>query len=139
MAMKVCKDCGTQVSKSAKTCPKCGKKLKHTTLGVILGIIILFIGIGSLAGDATNTLDNTPTGTIETITVVSRKNYDKIKEGMSEAQVQEMLGEPSSITESETPGVGKMILKHYQEGFSLKAIDIYFLDGKVYMKNWTEL
>ena len=25
MSMRVCKDCGTEVSKSAKTCPKCGK------------------------------------------------------------------------------------------------------------------
>ena len=32
MSMKVCKDCGTEVSKSANVCPKCGKKLKHTAV-----------------------------------------------------------------------------------------------------------
>lgn len=36
-------------------------------------------------------------------------------------------------------GIGTLKLKHYQEPLTFKAIDIYFLDGKVYMKNWTEL
>lgn len=42
--MKVCKDCGKEVSKSAKTCPNCGKKLKKPiVLFIILGIIALAI------------------------------------------------------------------------------------------------
>ena len=49
MAMKVCKDCGTEVSKSAKVCPKCGKKLKNTVLRTILGILVIVIGIGAIA------------------------------------------------------------------------------------------
>lgn len=70
---------------------------------------------------------------------VTKENYDKIKKGMTKAEVKKILGEPSSVSESETPGVGTMELNHYQETFSTKAIDIYFLDGEVYMKNWTEL
>lgn len=58
---------------------------------------------------------------------------------MKKSEVEEILGEPSSVSENETPGVGKMELNHYQEKLSTKAIDVYFLDGKVYMKNWTEL
>ena len=140
MAMKVCKDCGTEVSKSAKTCPKCGKKLKHSGLRVILGIIIVIIGICSLAGD----LSTTPTSTTEqgvdtASSVVSKENYDKVKKGMTEKQVKDILGEPISISENETPGLGTMILKHYQEPLTLKAIDVYFVEGKVYMKNWTDL
>lgn len=46
--MKVCKDCGKEVSKSAKVCPNCGKKLKKPIgLFIFLGIIILFI-IGAI-------------------------------------------------------------------------------------------
>ena len=58
MAMKKCKDCGTEVSKSAKICPKCGKKLKHSGLRITLGIIVFIIGIGVIAGSGNNT---TPT------------------------------------------------------------------------------
>ncbi len=52
MAMKICKDCGTEVSKSAKTCPKCGKKLTHTGLRVILGIVVIIIGICAMASNS---------------------------------------------------------------------------------------
>lgn len=46
--MKTCKECGKEVSKSAKTCPNCGKKLKKPiVLYVILGIIVLLI-VGSM-------------------------------------------------------------------------------------------
>lgn len=69
MAMKVCKDCGTEVSKSAKTCPKCGRKLKHTTLGIVLGILIVIVGIGAIANGGKTT---TPTSSQqEKFTLVS--------------------------------------------------------------------
>lgn len=139
MAMKICKDCGTEVSKSAKTCPKCGKKLKHTGIRVFLGIFIILVGIAAISGRDNTDNKSTTTSTSIKQSVVSKENYDKINKEMTEQQVQEILGEPSSISESETPGIGTMVLKHFQESLSLKAIDIYFLDGKVYMKNWTEL
>ena len=55
MAMKICKDCGTEISKSAKTCPKCGKKLKHTGVRVVLGLAIIIIGICAITSSNTNT------------------------------------------------------------------------------------
>ena len=140
MAMKTCKDCGTEVSKSAKVCPKCGKKLKHTTLRVVLGILIIIIGIGALASGGENSVQtSTSTTQQQTTTVVTKENYNKIKKGMTEEQVKDILGEPSSTSENEISGVGTTVLKHYQEALSLKAIDVYFSNGKVYMKNWTEL
>lgn len=56
MAMKNCKECGAEISKSAKTCPKCGKKQKSSLLRGLLGVFILIIGIGIIAsgGDTTN-------------------------------------------------------------------------------------
>ena len=136
MAMKVCKDCGTEVSKSAKTCPKCGRKLKHTGLRVILGIIIIFIALIAIASNGNNTNQETSsTNTSTNQSIVTKENYNKIEEGMTESEVENILGTPTSTSESETPGVGTMILKHYQEPLTLKAIDVYFLDGKVYMKN----
>lgn len=145
MAMKKCKECGTDISSSAKICPKCGKKLKHTGVRVAIGILVVILGLGiAFGGDTktnieTNNEETTQTSTPAKTSVVTKENYDKINKGMSESEVQTILGEPQSTSENETPGVGTMILKHYQEAFSLKAIDIYFLSGKVYMKNWTEL
>ena len=140
MSMKICKDCGTEVSKSAKTCPKCGKKLKHAGLRIVLGIIIIVIGFGMLVNDTNNTnTEPTSSTSAKSESVVTKSNYDKIKKGMTKEEVKQILGEPASVSENETPGVGTMELNHYQEGFEFKGIDIYYLNGKVYMKNWTEL
>ena len=143
MAMTHCKECGAEISKSAKVCPKCGKVLRRTGLRVILVILLLmFIGIVAASGSNNNvntasnsTSDNKSSST----SVVTKENYDKIQNGMTEAEVQSILGEPQSVSENEISGLGKTVLKHYQEAFSLKAIDVYFNNGKVYMKNWTEL
>ena len=141
MAMKTCKDCGSEVSKSAKVCSKCGKKLKRSGLRIFLGILVI-IGIGSIASSDNNISTTNSTNSeiqITSTSVVTKENYDKIKEGMTEQEVKDILGEPLSISENEISGLGKTVLKHYQEGFSLKAIDVYFNNGKVYMKNWAEL
>ena len=46
--MKICPDCKKEVSKSAKSCPNCGKKLKKPiVLFIVLGIVALAI-IGSI-------------------------------------------------------------------------------------------
>ena len=138
MAMKTCKDCGTEISKSATVCLNCGKKQKNQTLRIILGILLVIMGIGIIASsgeDANTNITNSLVGE----SIISKVNYDKIQEGMNEEEVKGILGESTSVSESYTPGIGTMVLKHYQEPLTLKAIDIYFLDGKVYMKNWTEL
>lgn len=73
MAMKICKDCGTEVSQSAKMCPKCGRKLQHNTLRVILGILIIIIGIGAIAGGGQNSVQTSTSNnsTKEKFTLVS--------------------------------------------------------------------
>ena len=53
--MIICKDCGKEVSKSAKACPNCGKKMKKpTALFVILGIIVIAIIGGIISGNKEN-------------------------------------------------------------------------------------
>ena len=139
MALKKCKECDAEISSSAKTCPQCGKKQKSTG-AIILGIILVIIGIGMLGSDTTTTTtDNTLSNTTTSTSVVTKENYDKIKEGMTKEEVKAILGEPTSVSESETPGVGTMELNHFQEPLTFIGIDIYFLNDKVYMKNYTEL
>ena len=58
MAMKKCKECGEEISSSAKKCPKCGKDqrnfyMKHPVLYTI--IILILIGAFASAGNNSNT------------------------------------------------------------------------------------
>lgn len=55
MSMIHCKECGAEVSKSAKVCPKCGKKLKHSGFRIVLGIIFVCIGLSVIFGVDTTT------------------------------------------------------------------------------------
>ena len=145
--LKKCKVCENEIAVSAKRCPHCGAKnpkpiYKKWWLWVIL--IIVFIIIISDNSNSSVRKQNQEIQSEEKIDekekkCVTRDNYDKIQNGMTEEQVEEILGEPSMLSENELAGYGKTILKHYQERFSTKAIDVYFQNGKVVMKNWAEL
>ncbi len=49
MAMKKCKECGEEISSSAKTCPKCGKKQGGISK-IILILLVLVIIIAAASG-----------------------------------------------------------------------------------------
>lgn len=66
MAMKKCKECGEEISSSAKKCPKCGKDqrnffMKHPVLYKILILIIIAVA-GSSGSDDTGNTTVTSTG-----------------------------------------------------------------------------
>jgi hypothetical protein len=92
------------------------------------GISIIFIGFFAFSLFLACGVSNTR---------VSRENYDKISNGMTTEQVLEIMGKADSVSESDTPGVGKMEMWHYQLGN--KAIDIFIFNGTVDSKNWTEI
>lgn len=51
MAMKNCKECGTEISKSAKECPKCGKSQKNFfQKHIVLTVILIIVALGVVAG-----------------------------------------------------------------------------------------
>ncbi len=137
MALKKCKECGAEISSSADVCPSCGKKLKKKH--PILGGILIILGIMILIGGSASNVQTTPTNTTDTNIIVSRENYDKVEKGMTMDEVKAILGEPMSTSENETPGVGTMILHHYQLPLTTTAIDIWYLNGTVYSKNFTDL
>lgn len=57
---------------------------------------------------------------------------------MTKEQVIEILGNPTSTSESEIQGIGKTEMYHYQVSI-LTGCQIYFSNGKLTTKNWTEL
>lgn len=72
MALKQCKDCGTEVSKGAKACPKCGKDqrnffVKHKVITFLLVVIVLGGVIVSTNG-GNNNGNTVSTGTGSTAT-----------------------------------------------------------------------
>lgn len=66
MAMKICKECGTEVSSGAKMCPKCGKDqrnflIKHKVLSFILVLFVIGI-VASVTGGGNN---STPVSSVQ--------------------------------------------------------------------------
>lgn len=93
--MVKCKTCGTEIAKTAKTCPKCGaKQKKHTVLGIVLvvfGLIIFFAAIGG------NGSDDEPKKVGDTGTTQSAKKDTTEKD------------EPSNEPEKTTFGIGEQV------------------------------
>lgn len=65
--MTKCKDCDTEISKNAEACPKCGAKIKKTSVAAkgCLGIILLFFGLGVIGamaggGESTSSAGHSP-------------------------------------------------------------------------------
>lgn len=153
---KICKHCKSEILLSAKKCPECQSDLRnwfvrHWILSILLSLILLSI-IGSSMAPATkttstksstNTSENgttSPTSSVSTEnTKITREKCNSVTSGMKNDQVKNILGEPTSISESEISGLGKIEYWHYQEGFSMKACAISFSNGKVSSKSWTEL
>lgn len=59
MAMKKCKECGAEISSSAKTCPNCGKK-QTSILKIIIILIIVIIIIAAISGGGSSTENEIP-------------------------------------------------------------------------------
>lgn len=74
-----CKDCGTEVSKKANTCPSCGAPLKSKPIG-LGGLIIILIAVGiwvNVIDSTTNsTSRTTPTQTLPT-TKAAKQSLEK--------------------------------------------------------------
>ena len=88
MALKICKECGAEVS-SKGVCPKCGKDqrnffVKHKVITFILILVV----IGAIAGASGN--GNKSTNSTQTSTTVEQKQeklnlekFNKIETGMT--------------------------------------------------------
>jgi predicted ATP-dependent serine protease len=51
MALGVCKECGSQISKKAKQCPKCGIKISSMSVSKFIMITIVAIVLVSALGE----------------------------------------------------------------------------------------
>lgn len=89
-----CKDCGAQISKSAKVCPHCGAKRKPSGWRVFWGTILLFVGIfifvGAIGG-------NGGSAKIEVQGITAEK-FNAIETGMTYDEVVNIIGSEGELS-----------------------------------------
>ena len=140
MALKICKECGAEVS-SKGVCPKCGKDqrnffVKHKVITFILILVV----IGAIAGASGN--GNKSTNSTQTSTTVEQKQeklnlekFNKIETGMTYQQVVDIIGEEGTVlSESEIANIKTIIYSWNEEGSIGANANITFQNGKVTAK-----
>lgn len=134
MALKKCKECGAQVSSSAKVCPSCGKKLKSTGLRVVLGVVILFFGIGMIAGANGNTNVSTSSSQVQEEKMTMEK-FNQIEDGMTYEEVVSIIGEEGTLSTESSYGNQTMKVYYWYAKNGISNATVSFMNGKVNAKS----
>jgi len=145
MATKKCSKCKEDIQDDAKKCKHCGSDLRnwfirHKILTVILALFVIG-AIGSISGGNTSSTNTSSSSNnvVKESSKITKANCDLVKVGMTADQAINILGEPTSTSESEIAGIGKSEYLHFQEGFSLQACSVTTMNGKVSSRTWTDL
>lgn len=109
-----CKSCGAEIAKSAKVCPSCGAKRKHTVLGVILLILGISLIAAALGGgkDEPKKLDNTDVNS-----QISEQTENQGTDSQEPKQEKFFLGDTVQLN-----------------GINVKLIDVHESAGSQFMK-----
>ncbi len=143
MALKICKECGAEVS-SKGICPKCGKDQRNffTKHKVITFILILAV-LGAIAGasGSRNKSNSTVSSTTSSTTTeqnqdkLNLEKFNKIETGMSYQEVVNIIGEEGTVlSESEIGNIKSTIYSWYGEGSIGANANVTFQNGKVVSK-----
>ncbi len=89
-----CKDCGAQISKSAKVCPHCGAKRKPSGWRVFWGTILLFVGIfifvGAIGGNGGSAKSE--------VQGITAEKFNAIETGMTYDDVVNIVGSEGELS-----------------------------------------
>lgn len=136
MSMKICKECGKEVSRSAKTCPNCGKKLKSSGLRIFLGILILLIGIASIASLGENNTSLTSANSTEVQQQkVTLEKFNKLETGMTYKQVVEIIGEDGTLSTESSYGNQSLKVYYWYSSNGISNATVSFSNGKLTAKS----
>lgn len=135
--MKICKDCGAEVSKSARTCPKCGKDLTYPVLrGVLLAFFIIII-VGIIVNPSDNNTTQTGTDIVQNQEKITLEKFNKIETGMTYQEVVDIVGEEGTVI-SETDIMQdekyKTIMYCWYASNGIANANVTFQGGKVVSK-----
>ena len=140
MAMKICKECGSEVS-SKGVCPKCGKDqrnffTKHKVVTFLLVVIILGAIVG---GTSENNNNNNATQTGTSITQEQKKmtleKFNKIETGMTYQQVVDIAGEDGTLSTESSYGSQSMQVYYWYASNGISNATVSFMNGKVTAKS----
>ena len=136
MALKYCKECGTEVSSSAKKCPKCGKDRTHPVLRGVL-LVILIIGVIGAAGGASDETNTTETGTniVQEQTKMTLEKFNKIETGMTYQQVVDIAGEEGTLSTESSYANQTMKVYYWYASNGISNATVSFMNGKVTAKS----
>lgn len=136
MSMKICKECGKEVSRSVKTCPNCGKKLKSSGLRIFLGILILLIGIASIASLGENNTSPTSANSTEVQQQkVTLEKFNKLETGMTYKQVVEIIGEDGTLSTESSYGNQSLKVYYWYSSNGISNATVSFSNGKLTAKS----
>ncbi|MDP2682706.1 MAG: FxLYD domain-containing protein [Deltaproteobacteria bacterium] len=98
MALKVCKECGKEVSTEAEKCPNCGAPVKKKGIGCLgaIGVIFVFLVIISILGSLGH---KSSTNNITTVTPEIKLDIVKGWEWTSEGDWNHIRGSVKNIGE----------------------------------------
>ena len=136
MSMKICKECGKEVSRRAKICPNCGKKLKSSGLRIFLGILILLIGIASIASlGEDNTSPTSANSTEVQQQKVTLEKFNKLETGMTYKQVVEIIGEDGTLSTESSYGNQSLKVYYWYSSNGISNATVSFSNGKLTAKS----
>ncbi len=141
MALKICKECGTEISKDAKTCPKCGKDqrnffVKHRGITAILLIALICVAVA--ASNGTNNNSTTPASTNTTVQKQEKatlEKFNKIETGMTYQEVVDIMGEEGTLSTESSYGSQTMKIYYWYASNGISNATISFMNGEVSAKS----
>ena len=136
MSMKICKECGTEVSRSAKICPHCGKQLKSSAFRIFIGILILLMGIGIIASSGENNTSQTNANTIEIQQQkITLEKFNRLENGMTYEQVVNIIGEEGTLSTESSYGKESFKIYYWKAANGISNATISFSNGKLTAKS----
>ena len=136
MSMKICKECGTEVSRRAKICPHCGKKLKSSAFRIFIGILILLMGIGIIASSGENNTSQTNANTIEIQQQkITLEKFNRLENGMTYEQVVNIIGEEGTLSTESSYGKESFKIYYWKAANGISNATISFSNGKLTAKS----
>jgi hypothetical protein len=125
------------------------KSLAIVFVALFVLIVIAILGAPSLPKDQSQDLPapQVVNPVVATVTIaptasstqgVSKESFDLIGTGMSISAVEVLLGEPSTISESETAGFGAMEMRIYQSRLLGPSAIVMYHNGLVYSKQYVD-
>ena len=139
MAMKICKECESEVS-SKGVCPKCGKDqrnffVKHKVITFLLVVIVLGAIVGATGENNNNNTTQTGTTVTQKQEKMTLEKFNKIETGMTYQQVVDIIGEEGTLSTESSYGSQSMKVYYWYASNGISNATVSFMNGNVTAKS----